>query len=126
MNKFETLAKQSFGTCPLMENREKVSTNAIIADNPNGITIDGFDLIVNTDSKTGEEVRYCILTYKEAPEYYYLGGEALTKVVDTWIDAFQGDVELANSELKQAGGCKLKLELVRTKRGNNYVKISIV
>lgn len=125
MNKFETLAKQSFGTCPLMENREKISTNAIIADNPNGITIDGFDMIVNNDPKTGEEVKYCIITYKESPEYYYLGGQALTQVVETWIEAYKGDVELANKELQESGGCKLKLESVRTKRGNNYVKISM-
>ena len=68
MNRFETLAKESFSPCPLMDNGEKISTNAIIADNPNGITIDGFDLIVNNDPKTGEEVKYCIVTYKESPE----------------------------------------------------------
>lgn len=125
MNRFETLARESFSTCPLMENREKISTNAIIADNPNGITIDGFDLIVNSDPKTGEEVKYCIVTYKESSEYYYLGGQALTQVIEKWIEAYQGDIELANRELKEAGGCKLKLGLVRTKRGNNYVKISM-
>lgn len=125
MNKFETLAKQSFGTCSLMENREKISTNAIIADNPDGITIDGFDMIVNTDSKTGEVIKYCIITYKESPEYYYLGGQALTQVVETWIESYKGDLELANKELQECGGCKLKLENVRTKRGNNYVKISM-
>lgn len=125
MNKFELLAKESFNSCPLMENREKIGTNAIIADNPNGITIDGFDMIVSTDQKTGEEVKYCIITYKEQPEYYYLGGSALTQVIEKWIDTYKGEIELANEELKKCGGCKLKLELVRTKRGNNYVKISM-
>lgn len=125
MNRFETLAKESFTQCPLMDNREKISTNAIIADNPNGITIDGFDLIVNSDPKTGEEVKYCIVTYKESPEYYYLGGQALTQIVESWIEEYKGDIEHANKDLKEDGGCKLKLKLVRTKRGNNYVKISM-
>lgn len=125
MNRFETLAKESFNQCPLMDNREKISTNAIIADNPNGITIDGFDLIVHDDSKTGEEVKYCIVTYRESPEYYYLGGQALTQVIEKWIEAYQGDIEHANKDLKEAGGCKLKLELMRTKRGNNYVRVSM-
>ena len=62
MNRFETLAKESFSPCPLIDNREKISTNQIIADTPNGITNDGFDLIVNTHPKTGTEVKYCILT----------------------------------------------------------------
>lgn len=123
MNRFETLAKESFSQCPLMDNREKISTKAVIADNPDGITIDGFDLIVNSDPKTGKEVKYCIITYKESPEYYYLGGQALTQVIEKWIDAYQGDVELANNDLKKDGGCKLKLVLVMTKRGYNYVRI---
>ncbi len=125
MNRFETLAKESFSPCTLMENREKIGTNAIIADNPDGITIDGFDLIVNSDPKTGEEVKYCIVTYKESPEYYYLGGQALTQIVESWIEEYKGDVELANNDLKKDGGCKLKLKLVKTKRGNNYVRISM-
>ena len=125
MNRFETLAKESFNQCPLMDNREKISTNAIIADNPNGITIDGFDLIVHNDPKTGEEVKYCIVTYKETPEYYYLAGQALTQVIEKWIEAYQGDIAHANKYLKEAGGCKLKLELMRTKRGNNYVRVSM-
>ena len=125
MNRFETLAKESFSPCALMENREKISTNAIIADNPNGITIDGFDLIANSDPKTGEEVKYCIVTYKESPEYYYLGGQALTQIVESWIEEYKGDIERANNDLKEDGGCKLKLKLVKTKRGNNYVRISM-
>lgn len=125
MNRFETLAKESFNQCPLMDNREKISTNAIIADNPNGITIDGFDLIVHNDPKTGKEVKYCIVTYKEEPEYYYLGGQALTQIVESWIEEYKGDIEHANKDLKEDGGCKLKLELIRTKRGNNYVRISM-
>ena len=124
MNKFELLAKESFNSCPLMENREKIGTNAIIVDNPNGITIDGFDLIESRD-QSGKDVKYCIITYKEQPEYYYLGGEALTKIIEKWIEAYKGEIELANEDLKKSGGCKLKLELVRTKRGNNYVRISM-
>lgn len=125
MNRFETLAKESFTPCHLMDNREKISTNAIIADNPEGITIDGFDMIITNDSKTGEEVKYCIVTYKESPEYYYLGGQALTQIVESWIEEYKGDIEQANKDLKEDGGCKLKLKLVRTKRGNNYVRISM-
>ena len=83
--------------------------------------------IIQFDVKTSKQgVRYSVVNFTEFPDHYYCGGQALTNICDKWIEAYEGDLTQANYDLKEAGGCKVKIEKVRTSKGNPFVKVTII
>lgn len=120
MINFKQTASKSLSSCSLMIGREKISTSEILEKNPDFITVEGFDFMNSTQGE------YAVVTLSEYPSRYYPGGMSLTNICRSWVDAYEGDIDQANQDLKESGGCRIKLEKIRTQKGNFFVKISIL
>ena len=108
----------------IMVNRTKLSTDEVINYIESGFN---YVTIIQFDVKTSRQgSRYSVVNFDEFPNHYYCGGKALTNICDQWIEAYQGDIVQANMDLKEAGGCKVKIEKVRTSKGNPFVKVTII
>lgn len=121
MNVFSKMARKALSGCPLMDGREKVSTEVILAENPDGVTIAQFDFANST--KNGE---YAVIVLAEYPDRYYPSGSSITTICQQWIEEYQGDVARANEDLAKAGGCRVRLERVRTAKGNPFIRVTVL
>lgn len=119
---YKSLSDNSFSTS-IMTNRSKLTTDDIIdyVKTFEYLTIIQFDVKTSSQGK-----RYSVVNFTEFPDNYYCGGQALTNICDKWIEAYEGDLAQANFDLKDAGGCKVKIEKVRTSKGNPFVKVTII
>jgi len=120
MISFQQVASKTLAGCPLMANRTKVSTDRILAEHPEYITIMQFDFA------TSNQGQYAVVELAEYPTSYYPCGMSITNICREWVEAYQGDIEQANADLKASGGCKLRLERVRTAKGNAFVKVIVL
>lgn len=122
---FVEIGKKAVANSPVREGREVISTEEILRDYPDGITITQFDVL---SKRNGSEVsNFPTFAFAEDPTKYYNGGLSLSKVVDGWLAHFEGDIEAANAALKASGGCRIKLmPMLRTDGGNNFVPIEII
>ena len=69
-NKFSSAAKEITGGSQVIAGLEKINNDLLIAAYPNGITINGADLITSADGDTGEEKQFCVFTFAEDPTKY--------------------------------------------------------
>ena len=117
---FKSLAKEATTLSHLMEDRVKVTTDDIISGYPDGITITEFDYV-----NTGKE-EYYIAGFSEDEGAYLNCGLILAKVFDSFVKAFDGDINGASDCLKEQGGLKVKLEKTRTRSGNTITRVSVI
>lgn len=124
-NMFADIAKKAVANSPVREGRERISTEEILREYPEGITITEFDMLTKRDG--ANLVTFPTFAFAEDISKYYNGGTSLKKVVDGWLAHFEGDVEAANAALKASGGCKIKLlPMQRTGNGNNFVPVEVI
>ena len=103
-----------------MTNRTKVSTDRIISEHPDFVTITQFDFAA---SRQGQ---YAVVELAEYPDKYYPCGMSITNICRDWLIAYEGDIGQANADLKASGGCKVRLERIRTNKGNAFVKVTVL
>ena len=120
MGKFTDNAKKTVTGCEIMQGREKISTEDIIAKWPQGITLMGFDIL------TGKEGQYPVFSFAEDSEHYYFGGKILSDIVFGWLDDYEGDKARCNADLKADGGLKVKLEKAKGKNGRAYTNVVVL
>lgn len=120
MINFSQIASKTLSSCSLMASGKKVSTDVILAEHPDYITITEFDF---ARSIQGE---YSVVGLAEYPGKYYPCGMSLTNVCREWLESYEGDIEQANKDLKTCGGCRVRLERVRTNKGNAFVKVTVL
>lgn len=125
MKDFKKVAQDATSGSFVMVGREAIKTDLVIAGYPNGITINGADLISTTDTKTGEQKTYAACTFIEDDTKYVNGGTALTNIVREWMDGYES-AELMSADLKAAGGVKIKLSKEMTKDGKSFTKVTVV
>lgn len=118
---FRNIAIESTTLSPIMDGRKRLSMDDVISSYPNGVTVDGFDII--HDSKNGD---YSVVTFAEDSNKFFFGGKVLTNIVHGWIAVFDGDIEKASSALKDSGGVKMQFSHGRTKNGNNLTTVKII
>lgn len=122
---FANLARRATTLSMLMEGREKISTAEIIKNYPEGITINGFDMIT-TMNQEGTPSTYPVMTFKEDDTKFLYGGKALSDIASLWLANFEGDVETTSNALKAAGGVKIKMSEGRTKQGRNFTSVEVI
>lgn len=103
----------------IMEGREKISNDLLIATYPDGITITGADLI------TGDNGQYAVCSFAENDKQFINGGKMLTDIVKEWLDGYTSAEDMS-ADLKASGGVKIKLEKTKTKAGRDFVSVTIV
>lgn len=114
------MAKKATTLSELMANRDKLQTADVIANFPNGITLNAVD-IINTSDAT-----YPIFTFEEDASKFYCGGTVLAKIVDSWLTEYSGDIETLNHDLAESGGVKVKLTESKTKTGRNVTEVTVL
>lgn len=120
MINFSQVASKTLAGCALMANRTKVSTDIVITEHPEFVTITAFDFACSTQGE------YAVCELAEYPNKYYPCGMSITNICRNWIESYSGDIEQANKDLKASGGCKVKLERVRTGKGNQFVRVTVL
>ena len=120
MISFQQVASKTVGGCAIMTNRTKVSTDRILSEHPDYITILQFDFAASTQGQ------FAVVELAEYTDKYYPCGMAITNICREWVAAYEGDIEQANADLKASGGCKVRLERVRTSKGNAFVKVTVL
>jgi hypothetical protein len=119
-NKFAAAAKKATILSPIMEGKERLTVDDIIALYPEYITINGFDII-----SSGME-SYPVLTFAEDSSKFVFGGAIMNNICHDWVELCEGDVEEASKQLNMAGGVKIKFEKATTKAGHNLTKPIII
>ena len=117
---FANIAKQVTTLSPLMNGREKMSMDDIIAEYPNGITVCEFD-IINTSADS-----FPVFTFAEDDTKFAFGGTILHNILDAFVSKFEGDIESTSTALKAAGGLKMRFYKSRTKTGNNVTLVEVI
>lgn len=122
MSRFADVAKKNQKAgCPQMEDREKVNIEDIITDYPNGIRVNGVGII------TVDNEDIAVFNFEEDPKAFFFGGKVLTDLAKDWItDIGSGDIAKTNEELTKDGGCVLKLERKKNKKGQTYTGYVVV
>ena len=120
MSIFTDLAVKATTLSPIMENRDKISVREIISQYPNGITINGIDMVTSKDTY-GNDATYPVFTFKEDPTKFGFGGAIFKSIVESWIAAFNGSIDDVNTNLKlvDGGGCKCRFSHGKTKNGRD-------
>lgn len=130
-NKFSKMAQKATTLCDLMVGRDKLSTEEVLGKE---LTIIAFDFAPKFDKDSGLMVMmddgqpdtFGVVVFQEHPDKYYSVGVVFTKVCHAWAAEYDGDVQAASKDLAMAGGCKVRLESAKTKRGNNLTQVVIL
>lgn len=121
MKNLRDLARKATTLSELMENREKISTNEVIKNFPDGITLNAIDVIKTSD------VEYPVFTFSEDSNRFYCGGIVLSKIVDAWLEEYNRDLGMLNHDLAETGGVKVKLTESKTRDGkNNITQVEVI
>lgn len=57
---------------------------------------------------------------------FYCGGIVLTKIVNMWLEEYNGDLGLLNHDLAKSGGVKVKLVESKTKDKKNVTTVEVM
>lgn len=120
MKNFRDLARKATTLSELMANREKISTEDVIKNFPDGITINAVD-VIKTSTAT-----YPVFTFAEDNKRFYCGGIVLTKMVNMWLDEYNRDLGMLNHDLSESGGVTVKLTESKTKDNKNVTTVEVM
>lgn len=123
---FKGSAKEAMTNSVVIDGREKAKLETLALAYPNGLTVVMAELAQTIDKKTGAPKDYCRLVFAEEPSKYVNGGSAFTKVVKTWLSAFDGDVDKMNTELAASGGVKVSTSKIDLPDGNPYTVVNVL
>lgn len=104
----------------ITEGRAKVESEDLLNTFPEGITINGFDILKGSDSE------FAAITFVEDDNLFYFGGTVLTSIIKEWANAYGGDCEAGSDDLKAQGGCKMKLTEEKSKSGRKYIAVAVL
>lgn len=111
---FKKSATKNLVVSSLMQDREKISVEEIIAKYPEGITIVAFDMIHGVAN--GD---YPVVLFAEDNSKFLMGGgKIFASIVNDWLANFEGDSAKGSSELAAQGGCKIKFSKRRSTKSN--------
>jgi hypothetical protein len=105
---FKAKAQEELSLSPLMEGREKLSTQDIDGKE---LTVVAFDLV------SIDEKEFSVLNFAEYPDRFYSAGLIMTKLCKAWASDFDGDIEAASVALGESGGVGLRFTEKKTKDG---------
>lgn len=118
INELQQLFNDTFSMSELMNDREKIETEDIISDYPDGITITEFEKVSMNDDE------FYVYTFKEDKEKFAFGGFMINKFFDNVVEKY-GDEEKANKALSVYGGIKIVFESKKTKKGQPITNIRL-
>lgn len=110
---FKELAQKQTVLSSIMENRTKVSKK-------DGVyTIYDFDIV---PGKKNDFYAVCAISDSE----FINGGFVLTKIFQSIVDEYGGDIDAAREDFRCSGGLRVRLEKGETKDGNSITKVEVL
>ena len=125
MKDFRKVASEQTSGSFIMDGREQLKTDMLLAAYPDGVTIIGADIIKTTDRDTGDEKEFAACEFAEDNTKYFNGGSSLTAIVKEWGDGYDS-YKAMSADLKASGGVKVKLSKETMKNGHTFVKVTVV
>lgn len=122
MRDFREIAKKETSLSEVMTDRTKVSTDDLIEQYPDGVTITAFDYVQSKKS----EGKYPVFNIAEDATVFCNAGTILTRIFDEFVAECNGNVDKASSELRRQGGLKVKLGHGQTKSGDDLITVEII
>lgn len=122
MADFRNMAKRQTTLSEVMADRDKVKTDDLIAEYPDGLTIIAFDYIQSKKSKG----KYPVFNIAEDPTIFCNGGTVLDRIFRDFVDAMDGDIKAASDELRRQGGLHVQLSKGRTKNGDDFTQVTVI
>lgn len=123
MSRFTQQAKKHVAGSTILEGREKMRTDEVIARFPGCVTITDFDFL------KGKNGTFVVCSFAESPKNYFNGGKILTDIFAEFVEGYAGEenpLEATRAEFRKEGGMKVKLSHGRTKDGNNVTLIDVL
>ena len=124
---FKKIALDATTMSELMNGRDKMDTEELIKNYPNGVTIDFIDN-VNMQQEDGNENVWIFVT-EEQPNKFTFAGFVLAKIFNNILDEFKGDyvemIETYNFALKE-DKLRVKLERAKTKSKREITKVTVL
>lgn len=113
------------GGSPLMEGREILKNDMVIAMYPDGVTITAADVYHGVDDK-GNSYEMAVYQFAEDASKACKGGKVLAGIFNEWLEAFGGDREAMNAQLREQGGVKVRLSKVFTRNGKTVTNVVVL
>ena len=113
MADFKKIAQKSVTLATIMEDREKIDTEQLINDYPNGFEIDEIEF-VTLQKGEGKVDDFWAFHVKDT-NYFAFSGLVLGKIFDDFLKEYEGDYEALYDDFKKSGGIKVKLTSTVTK-----------
>ena len=124
---FKKIAIDTTTISEIMNGRDKMDTEELIKEYPEGVTIDFIDN-VNMQQEDGEENVWIFVT-EEQPNKFTFAGFVLAKIFNNILAEFEGDyaemIETYNSALKE-DKLRVKLERAKTKAKREITKVTVL
>ena len=117
MSKFRDLAVRATTLSDLMDGRDKIDTEDLISEYPNGFTVDDLDLCT-----VGDEPLW-VYTIRENDDAFAFAGSVLKKIFDAFLASCEGDLDTLRNEFD---GLKIKLKSGKTKKGKDITLVEVL
>lgn len=125
------LAQEATTLAEIMEGRDKLDTEDIIAKFPKGISIDEAEYVTiqktvgsGDDAKTQTD-EFWAFHFVESPNTFSFGGFILAKIFNSLLTACEGDFTQLKYELS-ANPLKVRLHMGKTKSKQNIALVDIL
>ena len=82
-----------------MENRDKIETEQIVSDYPDGIHIDEIEKI-SMQKEEGVEI-FWAFHFTEEPDCFAFAGMVLGKIFDKFLEQYEGEIDELAADLKE-------------------------
>lgn len=118
---FRTLGQEICNGCDLITGEEnKLSTEEVAALGE--VTLDDFSVCTLDGKNVG------VVTLKEAEGKYYWGGQALSNMVNAFIEACGSEAEARSqyADEKKKNPVRMRFEMTKTKSKQDFVKVTVL
>lgn len=121
------LALESLGGCKLMTENEKINTTDLIKAQGAGIALKENALVTINDKKTKQPKKVAVVTFYQLEGRYYMGGDALTRMVQNMRDKARDNGIVEEEHLSMiCDGIMVKFEQIELENGNTYTDIIVL
>ena len=104
---FKDIAKERISLAKIMEGRDKISTEDLIINYPNGFIIDEIEYI--TIPKSENDIDEFWAFHVKDTNKFAFAGYVLSQIFEEFLKTMEGDYKALYTEFAQSGGIKVKL-----------------
>lgn len=120
---FRDKAIKSTTLAQIMDGRDKIDTEDIIKNFPEGFTIDEIEYVT---MQKGEDIDQFWAYHIKGTDYFAFGGYILNKIFNDYLVGYEGTYDELYREFKESGGIRVKLTEGKTKDGKSVTLVKVL